>query len=87
MFYALNDSRRQLGHNTPFTHKTACFTRKTICFMRKTKILPYFNVLFYAVKPIVLRVMTSVLSVKHYINDPFGHKLQTTLISVTTFYA
>ena len=29
----------------------------------------------------------SVFRVKHYINDPFGHKLQTTLINVTTFYA
>ena len=29
----------------------------------------------------------SVLRVKHWINDPFGHKLQITLINVTTFYA
>ena len=36
------------------------------------------------VRSIVLRVKTSVLRVKHYINDPFGHKLQTTLINVTT---
>ena len=35
----------------------------------------------------VLRVETSVLRVKHWINDPFGHKLQITLIIVTTFYA
>ena len=47
------------------------------CFTRKTKILLYFNVLDE----------TSVLRVKHYINDPFGHKLQTTLIKVTTYYA
>ena len=38
-------------------------------------------------KSIVLRVKASVLRVKHYINDPFGHKLQTTLINVTSFYA
>ena len=24
---------------------------------------------------------------KHWINDPFGHKLQITIINVTTFYA
>ena len=40
----------------------------------------------FARKVNVLRVKTSVLHVKHYINDPFGHKLQTTLINVTTFY-
>ena len=28
------------------------------------------------VKSIVLRVKTSVLRLKHWINDPFGHKLQ-----------
>ena len=39
------------------------------------------------VKSIVLRVKTSVLRVKHWINDPFGHKLQITLTNVTTFYA
>ena len=39
------------------------------------------------VKSIVLLVKTSVLRVKHWINDPFGHKLQITLINVTTFYA
>ena len=39
------------------------------------------------VKSIVLRVQTSVLRVKHWINDLFGHKLQITLINVTTFYA
>ena len=39
------------------------------------------------VKSIVLRVKTSVSRVKHYINDPFGHTLQTTLINVTTFNA
>ena len=49
-----------------------CFTRKVICF---------------TVKQFDLRVKTSVLRVKHYINDPFGHKLQTTLINVTTLYA
>ena len=38
-------------------------------------------------KSFVLRVKTSVLRVKQWINDPFGHKLQTTLINVTTFYA
>ena len=27
------------------------------------------------------------LRVKHYINDPFGYKLQTTFINKTTFYA
>ena len=35
---------------------------------------------FLRVKSIVLRVKTSVLRVKHWINDPFGHKLQITLI-------
>ena len=59
--------------------------RKTNYFTRKTKILLYFNELF--VKSIVLRVKTSVLRVKHWINDPFDHKLQITLINVTTFYA
>ena len=34
-----------------------------------------------------LRVKTSVLRVKHWINDPFGHKLQITLINVKTFNA
>ena len=38
------------------------------------------------VKSIVLRVKTGVLRVKHCINDPFGHKLQITLINVTPFY-
>ena len=27
------------------------------------------------------------MRVKYYLNDPFGHKLQITLINVTTFYA
>ena len=49
-----------------------CFTSKVNCFTRKV---------------IVLRVETSVLPVKHWINDPFGHKLQITLINVTKFYA
>ena len=29
----------------------------------------------------------TLLRVKHWINDPFGHKLQITLINVKTFYA
>ena len=62
--------------------KTNRFTRKTIC-TRKTKI----NILMYClrIKAIVLRVKTSVLRVKHWINDPFGHKLQFTLINVKRF--
>ena len=36
--------------------------------------------MFY-LKAIVLRVKTSVLRVKHWINDPLGHKLQITLIN------
>ena len=44
------------------------------------------------VKRLVLRVKGSVnpfyvLRVKLWINDPFGHKLQITLINVKTFYA
>ena len=35
------------------------------------------------VKSIVLRVKTSVLHVKHWLNDPFGHKLQITLKHLT----
>ena len=31
-----------------FRQVNRAFTRKTICFTRKTKILLYFNVLFYA---------------------------------------
>ena len=33
------------------------------------------------------RKVNCVLRVKHWINDPFGHKLQITLINVPTFYA
>ena len=39
------------------------------------------------VKSIVLREKTSVSRIKHWINDPFGHKQQITLINVTTFHA
>ena len=49
-----------------------CFTRKVDGFTRKVNCC--------------LRKKTSVLSVKHWINDPFSHKLQITLINVTTFY-
>ena len=42
------------------------------CFMRKAN---------------CLRVKKSVLRVNHWVNDPFGHKLQITLINVPTFYA
>ena len=38
------------------------------------------------VKPLTLRVKTSVLLVRHWIHDPIGHKLQTMLIIVTSFY-
>ena len=31
----------------------------------------------------VVRVKSRVLDEKHWINDPFGHKLQITLINVT----
>ena len=47
------------------------------CFLVKSMVL--------RVKSIVSRVKTSVLSVKHWINDPFDHKLQITLINVTMF--
>ena len=49
-----------------------CITRKVNDFTRKVNFL---------------RVMISVLRVKHWINDPFGHKLQITLINLTTFHA
>ena len=39
------------------------------------------------VKSIVLSLKTGVLRVKHWITDPFGRKLQITLINVTTYYA
>ena len=58
-----------------------CFTRKTLVGANWVRIH------HLRVKPIVLRAKTSVLRVKHYNNDPFGHKLQTTLINVTSFYA
>ena len=47
------------------------FKSKVNCFTRKVN---------------CLRVKASVLRLKHYINDPFGHKLQTTLTNVTSFY-
>ena len=51
-----------------------CFTRKTLVGANRVRVN------LSRLKPIVLRV-------KHWINDPFGHKLQITLINVTTFYA
>ena len=79
-----------------------CFTRKTLVDANRVRIhllrvkpivlrvkQKYYYILMYCftLKSIVLRVKTSVLRVKHWINDPFGHKLQITLINVTTFYA
>ena len=49
-----------------------CFTRKVNGFTRKVN---------------CLIVKTNVSRIKHWINDAFGHKLQITLINVTTFYA
>ena len=65
-----------------------CFTRKTLVGANRVRIqLLRVKPFVLRVKSIVLRVKTSVLRVKHYINDPFGHKLHTTLINVTTFHA
>ena len=67
-----------------FTCKTNGLTRKTLVGANRVRIHVKSTIL--RIKLIVLRVRTSVLHVKHWINDPFGHKLQTTLINVTTFY-
>ena len=48
-----------------------CLTRKANCFTRK------FNCFMRKDKCFTRKTLS----------DPFGHKLQTTLINVTTFYA
>ena len=66
-----------------------CFTRKTLVDANRVRIhilgvKQIVKHLSLRVKQLTLRVKTSVLRVKHRINDPFGHKLQITLINVPT---
>ena len=78
-----------------------CFTRKTLGGANRiTKHLSgvkqialrvkqkyYYIVLHCFTRKVnFLRVKTSVLRVKYWKNDPFGHKLQITLIHLLTFY-
>ena len=65
-----------------------CFTRKTLVGADRVRInILRVKQMVLRLKSIVLRVKTNVLRVKHWINNPFGHKLQITLINVPTSYA
>ena len=85
-----------------FTRKTNGFEREMLVGANRLRIhllrvkpivlrvkQKYYYILVYCFtrKVNFLRAKTSDLRVEHYINDLFSHKLQTTLINVTTFHA